>query len=345
MEIHNLYDEHEIRLVDGGVHDNQGVAGLLDEGCTLILCSDASGQMGDDATPSNGSLGVPLRANSILMDRVREAQYQDLAGRVDSGALQGLFYVHLKEALPAADVAWQGARDDWSEDRSEDDLYAIHPALQAKIAALRTDLDCFSQVEANALMLSGYLMTEWKFEKLQEQHEKDGGLGNWGDFQTRAPRQEDRWSFLNEEFMKILKEGPEAGNARAADLGLQLEVGGSLAFRAFHLIPILKWGARALAVLAVLGVVYGLAQVWNRPLAEVLGFSKTTIGGTAIALLLLGLAAYKPVLQWLNPQKVVKSYFTKAVAGLVFAVGSAIQVHLIDRLYRKRGSMKRLLEL
>jgi hypothetical protein len=301
--------------------------------------------MGDDPTPPDGTLGVPLRANSILMDRVREAEYQDLAGRVESGALQGLFYVHLKEGLPVDDVAWQGARDDWSVDRSGADLYAIHPALQAKIAALRTDLDCFSEVEANALMLSGYLMTEWKFQKLQEQHERDGGVGSWGDFQTRAPRQRDRWSFLEQEFMKILEDGPEPGNARAADLDLQLEVGSSLVFRAFRLIPILGRGAAAIGVGVFLATVYWLAQMWNQPLAELLELDGITIGGIVIALLALGLVTYAPMLQWLNPQKVVRSYATKAVAGIVLALGSAIQVYLIDPLYRSRGSMKRLLGL
>jgi hypothetical protein len=34
-----------VRLVDGGVHDNQGVAALLEQGCSVLLVSDASGQM------------------------------------------------------------------------------------------------------------------------------------------------------------------------------------------------------------------------------------------------------------------------------------------------------------
>lgn len=32
-----------VRLVDGGVHDNQGVGGLLEQGCSVMLVSDASG--------------------------------------------------------------------------------------------------------------------------------------------------------------------------------------------------------------------------------------------------------------------------------------------------------------
>ena len=33
-----------VRLVDGGVHDNQGTASLLEQGCAVLLVSDASGQ-------------------------------------------------------------------------------------------------------------------------------------------------------------------------------------------------------------------------------------------------------------------------------------------------------------
>jgi predicted acylesterase/phospholipase RssA len=33
-----------VRLVDGGVHDNQGTASLLEQGCSVLLVSDASGQ-------------------------------------------------------------------------------------------------------------------------------------------------------------------------------------------------------------------------------------------------------------------------------------------------------------
>jgi predicted acylesterase/phospholipase RssA len=62
VELRGLYPGKQVRLVDGGVHDNQGVAGLLDEGCSIILCSDASGQMDDQSSPSAGRLGVLLRS-------------------------------------------------------------------------------------------------------------------------------------------------------------------------------------------------------------------------------------------------------------------------------------------
>ena len=74
VALEDLYPDKVVRLVDGGVHDNQGVQGLLDEGCAVVLCSDACGQMGDLDKPKDSAPSVLLRSNSILMNRVREAQ-------------------------------------------------------------------------------------------------------------------------------------------------------------------------------------------------------------------------------------------------------------------------------
>ena len=75
LAISGLYpDDIRVQLVDGGVHDNQGVGGLLDMGCTQFIVSDASGQMRDERQPTTSIPGVLGRANSILMDRVREEE-------------------------------------------------------------------------------------------------------------------------------------------------------------------------------------------------------------------------------------------------------------------------------
>ena len=48
-----------VRLVDGGVHDNQGIASLLEQACSVMLVSDASGQMGTQEDPPGGPDGRP----------------------------------------------------------------------------------------------------------------------------------------------------------------------------------------------------------------------------------------------------------------------------------------------
>ncbi|NOZ54787.1 MAG: patatin family protein [Gammaproteobacteria bacterium] len=204
LALDDLYPDHTVRLVDGGVHDNQGVQGLLEEGCTLVLCSDASGQMDDMKKPSNGIIGVSLRANSILMDRVRESGYQQLSARVESQSLQGLFFIHMKKELETMPVDWINCDDPTMpvSNKSSMTSYSIDKDIQHKLAALRTDLDSFSDVEAYSLMLSGYLMTERHFKELNVQHQYDKQPGSWGNFNANAPRGE--WEFLKLE--SILKE-------------------------------------------------------------------------------------------------------------------------------------------
>jgi predicted acylesterase/phospholipase RssA len=161
-----LYDGLDVELVDGGVHDNQGVASVLEQDCRVVLVSDASGQMGDEQHPSRHLLKVSKRANSILMSRVRGAQYSDLASRERSGTLRGLMIVHLKKGLPAAPRDWSGCVERWSPDddalpvsgAAQRPPYRIDPHVQRALAELRTDLDAFSDVEAYSLMAAGYEM-------------------------------------------------------------------------------------------------------------------------------------------------------------------------------------------
>ena len=100
-----------VRLVDGGVHDNQGTSALLEQGCSVLIVSDASGQMESLDAPHNGLLSVPLRANGILQARVREAQYRELAARRRAGLLKGLVFLHMKQDLDVKPVDSGGSQD------------------------------------------------------------------------------------------------------------------------------------------------------------------------------------------------------------------------------------------
>ena len=75
LAISDLYPEGiRVQLVDGGVHDNQGIQGLIDLECSHFIVSDSSGQMRDEDDPSTQPFSVLGRSNSILMDRVREEE-------------------------------------------------------------------------------------------------------------------------------------------------------------------------------------------------------------------------------------------------------------------------------
>lgn len=165
FSIEKLYPDRTVRLVDGGVCDNQGVNSLLEQDCTVILVSDGSGQMVSENYPSSGIFGVPLRSNSILQARIRDAQYHDLERRRRSSLLRGLMFIHLKQDLANDPIDWINCQD-LIKKRPERVLtsYGIDKKIQEHLAAMRTDLDSFSEVEAFALMTSAYRMTEDAFE-------------------------------------------------------------------------------------------------------------------------------------------------------------------------------------
>src|SRR5262249_11635756 len=95
-----------VRLVDGGACDNQGIASLMDQDCTVMLISDASGQMEAENVPHGGPLGVLLRTTNVVQARVRESEYEDLSSRLKSAQLRSLMFIHLRQDLPGGSVAW-----------------------------------------------------------------------------------------------------------------------------------------------------------------------------------------------------------------------------------------------
>jgi len=177
IQLDGLYEGHSVQLVDGGVHDNQGVASLIEQDCAVMLVSDASGQMGERKDPGRLLLSVATRSNSILMSRVRGAQLADLAGRRRAGSLRRLMVVHLKKGLPAPPMDWGSDADPCPEpyrpelderaavEATSESDYGISVGVQRALADIRTDLDSFSDVEAYALMAAGYKMAGHELDK------------------------------------------------------------------------------------------------------------------------------------------------------------------------------------
>jgi predicted acylesterase/phospholipase RssA len=182
IEFPNLYPKRIVRLVDGGVHDNQGVAGLLEQECTVVLVSDASGQMNTENRPSAEISSVPLRSNDMLMARVREGQFRELEALDRSAALNGLLFLHLKKDLAMENIDWVDSQDTYEssddprlgEVRGTVTSYGMPRNIQEYLAGLRTDLDSFNDREAYALMLSGYQMAEHEFRKCLPQFPVEG---------------------------------------------------------------------------------------------------------------------------------------------------------------------------
>ena len=236
----NLYPGVTVRLSDGGVHDNQGIASLLEQDCAVILVSDASGQ-GQPITKS-GDRALPTlsRTMSVAMARIRQAQAFDLAARRAASSLRGLMFVHLKQDLPRVDRTWEGGATDPSPpspDQRDTGLtpYGVRQDVQRKLATIRTDLDAFHGYEAHGLMASGYRMVEHYFPK-----------GNQG-FPTADGRHE--WRFCA---LQSAMEGAE----RHSDLLAALERSDKLFFKWFRWPRVMA----ALVLLVVLTLLGG--AVW-----------------------------------------------------------------------------------
>ena len=206
ITLRRLYDGIDVELVDGGVHDNQGIASLVEQDCSVILVSDASGQLRDDDDPKRRILGVAGRSNSILMKRVRGAQYGELLGRCRSGTLRGFMAVHLTKGLPAEPRDWSECKEPWTP---EDDAlpaestspYGLDEKVQRMLAVMRTDLDGFTDDEAYGLMAAGYLMTV---------HDLAGALPELAQADPELER--DDWPFA-----KTLREISSADASRLAE--------------------------------------------------------------------------------------------------------------------------------
>jgi predicted acylesterase/phospholipase RssA len=167
LKLKRLYPNMDVQLVDGGVHDNQGIASLLEQECKLMIVSDASGQMNDAAVPAGNTADVFFRSDLVLQERVREAQLVDLKARESAAQITGLLFVHLKKELHKEPVNWVGCEEPQRTTASPKSVknrpdltdYGIRRDVQQALSQIRTDLDAFNDAEAYALMYSGYAQT------------------------------------------------------------------------------------------------------------------------------------------------------------------------------------------
>jgi hypothetical protein len=135
-------------LVDGGISDNQGIEGLLDEanGCNVILVSDASGQMPVKHMLTPSPTSVYGRVNEIFQFQIRNKLLtQLLSWGGDPGKEPRRFaFIHLLINL-----------------KSRNGMPArVSTSILPALGRIRTDLDQFSPVESESLMYHGYTLID-----------------------------------------------------------------------------------------------------------------------------------------------------------------------------------------
>lgn len=178
------------QLVDGGVHDNQGVLALFDRDCTHFIISDGSGPVEDNLDPSTHFLRVYIRMNSLLMDRVREevmmrTASEDVVYASHLTQLPGMpseiAFMHLRRGLPpdrASITSERGVHKPAAHrqnnlDCTTDDFH-VPAEVQDHLSRIRTDLDSFSEIESFALMYDAYEMTHFEMSR------RGGAFGRFG---------------------------------------------------------------------------------------------------------------------------------------------------------------------
>ena len=232
VKLSGVYPDRDVELVDGGVHDNQGVGGLREQDCTVLLISDASGQLLSELRPARNEASVLMRTNNTLMARVRELEHKELCARKRAGLVRGFMFLHLKKDLLVEPVNWNdcdlpkeskprpGARPD------SDDLtrFGVRGNVQNLLSGIRTDLDAFSDAEAYALMASGYKMTDWDF------------ANSITSFKPH-PDKDKRWRFLQLDL-------PMSNPRNTESFIDALRLGGSLLFKGPKLHPANEWWRR-----------------------------------------------------------------------------------------------------
>ncbi len=267
LTISNLYAGIRVQLVDGGVQDNQGIQALEDQGCDRLVISDASGQMADKEKPLAVAATTLMRTVSVAEDRIRDEQL------VHHGARE-FNPVHLRMGLEAEAVPPLGnERKREEESRGGGKTpFGVDYQVQDLLARIRTDLDYFSDTEALALEMDGYMLATSKIEAASDGARADG-----------------RWPFLA---MRTKLEEPDDA------FYAELRAGEKKFLRAFHLRPLLAT-AVALVLAAVVALLAHLAFRSPGWLDDLPWPGSVAIVALAAFLLLFAWSNLKPRMPWL----------------------------------------------
>jgi hypothetical protein len=334
LTLKRLYPNRTIRLVDGGVSDNQGVTSLLEQDCRVILVSDGSGQMVSEDVPSGNFLGVPLRSNSILQSRIRESQFHDLEKRRRSSLIRGLMYIHLKQDLDVNPIDWVGCENKFINSYEARESARSHPVtrygiakeIQKLLSFIRTDLDSFSEIEAFTLMTSAYKMTGFAFEHSNciEGIAVEIEAVNWNFLKVEAGMKE-----KNEKYKHIYK---------------LLSTSDSLIFKIWKQLSWLKFVAYAVSILFIASMIIFFSYLTDFTVIEKITFIQLSKSFLILAILLI--IAYITEKFTKLP---VRDFFLFAVFAIVMGlfgkVIAFIHLNLLDRIFLRRGSLEEFLKI
>ncbi|HEV8548914.1 MAG TPA: patatin-like phospholipase family protein [Polyangiaceae bacterium] len=339
LQLDNLYAGFSVRLVDGGVFDNQGTSSLLEQDCQVLVVSDAAGQLFAEGAAQGGHVTPLMRSVGIFQERIRQTGYEALLKRQEAGQVRHVAYTHLTQGLGVPAVDWIGCEDPLREDeqlpanlRREAGSGQVAHELQRCLAKMRTDLDVFSDIECAALMASGYISVRPTLEPLVAQ------LRALGDPDvSRAPH-----PFWFSELMPLMQ-ATGSTSPQYEHLLSHLDAGERGFGRLLPFDAPLK--SAALCVTFLLGLGAALLA-WKFKDATLL-----TVGGLALAALGFGLHRFagkvgRSLSSALDlatdPTGAVQAPLYRYVVALLLTLAARFAVERLDRRYLARGALETL---
>lgn len=275
LPLPDLYPGINLELVDGGIHDNQGIGPLIEQECKNMIISDGSGQMETSNVAGKNGGSLFFRSDTILQERLRELQFLDIKQRNNTTQINKLIAVHLKSDLENRPVSWKFCTDPPRSllysgmATSDNDLtsYGILRRMQLYLSQIRTDLDSFNDAESYALMYTGYAQINYNYKNREEDNT---------DNDTASPSA--NWRFLS---VKDYLTKPD----KASEKEMIFKEASRVPFKLFYLSKTIKFmvliGAVALGI-GLLSLIF-VNNWWN---ASIINITVKAVAWTIIVSLI-----------------------------------------------------------
>ena len=266
MPLPDLYPGINLELIDGGVHDNQGIGALIEQECKNMIISDGSGQMETNNVAEKNEGNLFFRSDTILQERLRELQFLDIKQRSTTTQINKLVTAHLKNDLENRPISWKFCTDPprtlmyGGIANNDNDLtcYGILRRMQLYLSQIRTDLDSFHDAESYALMYSGYTQINYDYKNREDERDNDGQVI------TNSTKTTPDWKFLQ---IKDYLTRPDKANQK----DIIFKEASRVPFKLFYLSRTIKFmvliGAFALGI-GLLSLVF-VNNWWNTSLLNV----------------------------------------------------------------------------
>lgn len=193
FQMTGIYDDivvSRLGLTDGGVFDNIGITGLIDEHCNQIIVSDTGSLLDPMQRSSSGRIGMSTRILNILSSREDSLTKYSLLERytVSSGLGRESAFIHELASKMSPSIDDQDncrihieriaqRLNDFHSTRELQGLamFTINsnevqedkslPIPASDLQKVRTDLDAFGDIEMYALMNQGYRNADYYIKR------------------------------------------------------------------------------------------------------------------------------------------------------------------------------------